>query len=157
VATLAVTRRHDLTDAQWAALAPLLPVASGTGRPPKWTRRQLIDGIRWRVRVGALWRDVPEQYAPWQTLYGLFRRWQRDGTWDTILAALQAQADATGRIDWDVSVDSATSRAHQHAAGARRDAHRQKEPPGGVHHEPADHALGRSRGGLTTKTHLACE
>jgi len=157
VATLAVTRRHDLTDAQWAVLAPLLPAASGKGRPPKWTKRQLIDGIRWRIRVGAPWRDVPEQYAPWPTLYGLFRRWQRAGVWDTILSALQAHADADGRIGWDVSVDSATSRAHQHAAGARRDGHAQKQPPGGVHREPADHGLGRSRGGLTTKTHLACE
>ena len=157
MATLAVTRRHDLTDAQWAVLAPLLPAASGKGRPPKWTKRQLIDGIRWRIRVGAPWRDVPEQYAPWPTLYGLFRRWQRAGVWDTILSALQAHADADGRIGWDVSVDSATSRAHQHAAGARRDGHAQKQPPGGVHREPADHGLGRSRGGLTTKTHLACE
>ena len=50
-----------------------------------------------------------------------------------------------------------TSRAHHHAAGARKDGHLQKEPPGGVHDEPADHALGRPRGGLTTKTHPACE
>jgi transposase len=157
VATLAVTRRHDLTDAQWQRLAPLLPAVSGNGRPPKWEKRQLIDGIRWRIRIGAPWRDVPAEYAPWPTVYGLFRRWQRDGTWDKILSALQTDGDATGRIAWTVSVDSMTSRAHQHAAGARKDGHLQKEPPGGVHDEPADHALGRSRGGLTTKTHLACE
>jgi transposase len=157
VATLAVTRRHDLTDAQWQRLAPLLPAVSSNGRPPKWEKRQLIDGIRWRIRIGAPWRDVPAEYAPWPTVYGLFRRWQRDGTWDKILSALQAAGDAQGRIGWTVSVDSMTSRAHQHAAGARKDGHLQKEPPGGVHDEPADHALGRSRGGLTTKTHLACE
>ncbi len=157
MATLAVTRRHDLTDAQWQRLAALLPAASAKGRPPKWQKRQLIDGIRWRIRIGSPWRDVPAEYGPWQTLYGLFRRWQRDGTWDKILAASQATGDAEGRITWTVSVDSMTSRAHQHAAGARRDGHLQKEPPGGVHDEPADHALGRSRGGLTTKTHLACE
>lgn len=156
--TLAVTRRHDLTDAQWAALAPLIPAAPAKGRPPKWEKRQLIDGIRWRIRIGAPWRDVPAEYAPWPTIYGLFRRWQRDGTWDTILSALQTLADTAGGIDWDISIDSMTSRAHQHAAGARRDGDLQKEPPGGTHHEePADHALGRSRGGLTTKTHLACE
>ncbi|MFY1661218.1 IS5 family transposase [Micromonospora sp. WMMD1274] len=152
-----MTRRHDLTDAQWQRLAALLPAASVRGRPPKWERRQLIDGIRWRIRIGSPWRDVPAEYGPWQTVYGLFRRWQRDGTWDRILAASQAIGDAQGRIAWTVSVDSMTSRAHQHAAGARRDGHLQKEPPGGVHDEPADHALGRSRGGLTTKTHLACE
>ncbi|GAB3137970.1 hypothetical protein GCM10027290_04700 [Micromonospora sonneratiae] len=71
---------------------------------------------------------------------------------------MQAAGDATGRIAWTVSVDSMTSRAHQHAAGARKDGHLQKEPPGGVHDEPADHALGRSRGRLPPpKTHLACE
>ena len=157
MATLAVTRRHDLTDAQWQRFAALLPATSVKGRPPKWEKRQLIDGIRWRIRTGAPWRDVPAEYGPWQTVYGLFRRWQRDGTWDKILAAAQATGDADGRIAWTVSVDSMTSRAHQHAAGARRESHLQKEPPGGVHDEPADHALGRSRGGLTTKTHLACE
>lgn len=157
MASVAVTRRHDLTDGQWAVLEPLLPASSNRGRPPKWSRRQLIDAIRWRIRTGAPWRDVPELYAPWSTVYGRFRRWQRDGTWARILASLQACADAAGKIDWRVSVDSTISRVHQHAAGARRDGDRQKEPPGGVQAEPADHALGRSRGGLTTKTHLACE
>ena len=59
VATLAVTRRFDLTDEQWARLEPLLPAPRRSGRPSEWTKRQLIDGIRWRVRVGAPWRDVP--------------------------------------------------------------------------------------------------
>ncbi|MET7667978.1 IS5 family transposase [Micromonospora luteifusca] len=154
---VAAARRHDLTDTQWARLEPVLPAESGRGRPPKWTKRQIIDGIRWRVRTGTPWRDVPEVYAPWQTLYRWFRRWQRSGVWARILASLQAAADAAGKIDWSVSVDSTISRAHQHAAGARRDAHLQKEPPGGVDAEPADHGLGRSRGGFTTKTHLACE
>lgn len=89
------------------------------GRPPKWTKRQLIDGIRWRVRAGAPWRDVPLVYGPWQTVYGLFRRWQRDGTWAAIVTGLQARADAAGLITWEVSVDSTVARAHQHAAGAR--------------------------------------
>jgi transposase len=135
--------------------AAACPVSEGP--PAEVGERQLIDGIRWRIRIGSPWRDVPAEYGPWQTVYGLFRRWQRDGTWDTILTASQAAGDAEGRIVWTVSVDSMTSRAHQHAAGARNDGHLQKEPPGGVHHEPSDHGLGRSRGGLTTKTHLACE
>jgi transposase len=66
----AVTRRHDLSDAQWAVLAAVLPAVSVRGRPPKWIRRQLIDGIRWRIRVGAPWQDVPAVYAPWQTCTG---------------------------------------------------------------------------------------
>src|SRR6266536_2681951 len=85
------------------------------------------------------------------------RRWQRDGTWQRLLTTLQALADAAGRICWDVSVDSTICRAHQHAAGARKRGDLQAQPPGGVHHEPADHGLGRSRGGLTTKLHLGCE
>ena len=120
MATLTVTGRADLSDAQWAALEPLLPRGRKPGRPPKWTKRQLIDGIRWRVRAGAPWRDVPQAYGPWQTVYGLFRRWQRDGTWRQVLTGLQARADAAGLICWDVSVDSTIARAHQHAAGARK-------------------------------------
>ncbi|NML54716.1 IS5 family transposase [Streptomyces sp. R302] len=148
--------RGDLTNGQWARLEPLLPRGIKPGRPQVWTRRQLIDGIRWRTRTGAPWRDVPDRYGPWDRVYDLFRRWQRDGTWARIVAQLQAQADAKGLITWDVNVDSTVCRAHQHAAGAaKRDL--QKEPPGGLVAEPADHGLGRSRGGLTTKIHLAVE
>jgi transposase len=156
VATLAATARADLTDAQWAMLGPLLP-GGRLGRPPERAKRTLIDGIRWRVRTGAPWRDVPLAYGPWQTVYGLFRRWQRNGAWRQILAALQGWADAGGLITWEVSVDSTVARAHQHAAGARKRGDLQAEPPGGTVTEPADHGLGRSRGGLTTKVHLACE
>jgi len=152
-----VTRRFDLSDGQWAVLEPLLPAGKRPGRPPKWARRQLIDGIRWRVRTGAPWRDVPECYGSWLAVYGLFRRWQRAGIWAAILTGLQARADAAGLITWDVSVDSTIARAHQHAAGAQGCPQQQKEPPGGVGSaEPADHGLGRSRGGWTTKIHLAC-
>ncbi|WP_226652346.1 IS5 family transposase, partial [Streptomyces hydrogenans] len=147
--------RGDLSDEQWAVLEPLLPVAV-LGRP-SLGRRKLIDGIRWRVRTGAPWRDLPSEYGPWQTVYGLFRRWQRDGTWPGLLTRLQARADAAGLITWEVNVDSTICRAHQHAAGARRDGQAQNEPPGGTSIEPDDHGLGRSRGGFTTKIHLACE
>ena len=112
--------RGDLTNEQWAKLEPLLPREKKSGRPPRHPRRQLIDGIRFRVRTGVQWRDLPARYGPWQTVYGLFRRWQRDGTWKRILTQLQAQADAEGLITWDVSVDSTVTRAHQHAAGARK-------------------------------------
>lgn len=112
--------RGDLTAAQWAALEPLLPVGKKSGRPPKWTKRQLIGGVRWRTRTGAPWRDVPARYGEWETVYGLFRRWQRDGTWARILKGLQARADAKGLITWEVGVDSTITRAHQHAAGARK-------------------------------------
>ena len=105
-----------------------------------------------RVRRGGMCR----RYGPWQTVYGLFRRWQRDGTWAQILTALQARADAAGLITWDVSVDSTVARAHQHAAGARKRGICRRSRRAECA-EPADHGLGRSRGGLTTKIHLACE
>ncbi|UQW99309.1 IS5 family transposase [Streptomyces sp. RerS4] len=148
--------RGDLTDTQWTRLEPLLPVGKKPGRPPVWTRRQLIDGIRFRTRTGVPWRDMPEQYGPWARVYDLFRRWQRDGTWQRILSELQAQADARELITWDLNIDSTVCRAHQHAAGARkggsagRAARRRRRRAG-------RHGLGRSRGGLTTKVHLAVE
>jgi transposase len=104
VPTVPVTGRADLTDAQWRVLEPLLPRGKKAGRPRKYTLRQLIDGIQWRVRTGVPWRDVPERYGPWPSVYGLFRRWQRDGTWRRVVTALQARADAAGLITtWDVS------------------------------------------------------
>lgn len=120
MARVVVTGRADLTDAQWAALQPLLPTAKRPGRPPTWTKRLLVKGIRWRVRTGAPWRDAPPEYGSWQAIYALFRRWQRAGVWAAILARLQTRAAAAGWITWDVSVDSTIARAHQHAAGARK-------------------------------------
>ncbi|WP_248002759.1 IS5 family transposase [Streptomyces sp. RLB1-33] len=149
--------RGDLTSAQWARLEPLLPVGKKPGRPPVWSKRQLIDGIRWRTRTGAPWRDVPIRYGEWETVYGLFRRWQRDGTWKRILKQLQARADADGLITWDVSVDSTIARAHQHAAGARKRGLSNENRPAASTANRPNHGLGRSRGGLTTKLHLAVE
>ena len=118
--TLPVSARADLTEQQWTVLESVLPQGKKPGRPAKHPKRTLINGIRWRVRTGSPWRDVPARYGPWQTVYGLFRRWQRDGTWAQILTRLQTRADALGLITWQVSVDSTIARAHQHAAGARK-------------------------------------
>ncbi|WP_234024724.1 transposase [Streptomyces baarnensis] len=79
--------RGDLSDEQRSVLETLLPVAVLGRTSPG--RRKLIDGIQWRVRTGAPWRDLPADY-------GLFRRWQRDGTWPELLTRLQARADAAG-------------------------------------------------------------
>ncbi|MBB3084672.1 transposase [Geodermatophilus sabuli] len=118
--TLPAGARHDLTDEQWAILASLLeallPVGPKPGRPRKWTLRQLVDGIRFRTRTGCPWRDVPERYGTWQSIYGLFRAWQLAGTWAAILTGLQALGAEAGSIEWVVSVDSTINRAHQHAA-----------------------------------------
>ncbi|MFB9831149.1 transposase [Actinoallomurus acaciae] len=71
-------------------MEPLLPAAKRPGRSSRWTKRQLVDGIRWRVRVGAPWRGVPKCYGSWQAVYGLFRGWQRSGVWERIVGGLQA-------------------------------------------------------------------
>ncbi|MFE3496104.1 IS5 family transposase [Streptomyces sp. NPDC059175] len=149
--------RGDLTDEQWAVLEPLLPKGARSGRPPVWPRRRLIDGIRFRVRTGVPWRDVPGRVRAVGPGLRLVRRWQRNGTWQRILTRLQSLADSKGAIVWDLSVDSTVCRAHEHAAGARKQGDMQKEPPGGVFAEPGDHGLGRSRGGFTSKLHLAVE
>ncbi|WP_436319763.1 IS5 family transposase [Streptomyces syringium] len=150
--------RGDLTDEQWARLEAVLPPLPRMGRKPR-DRRQCFDGIWWRARTGSPWRDVPERYGPWETAYTLFRRWQIDGTWAAVLKKLQVKADAAGHIEWEVSVDSAVCRAHQHASGARKRGLpvRAGRRPEGLEAEPADHATGRSRGGLTTKIHLAVD
>ncbi|MFG3280333.1 IS5 family transposase [Streptomyces sp. NPDC048111] len=128
--------RGDLTDEEWAVLEPLLPKERKPGRPPVRPRRGLIDGIRFRVRTGVPWGDVPIEYGPWGRIYDLFRRWQRDGIWRRIFTRLQSLADAKGAITWDLSVDSTVCCAHQHAAGARKQGDLQEEPPGGVFTEP---------------------
>lgn len=143
--------RHDLTDAQWELLEPLLPTPPARGRPRLYPLRDMINAIRWRTRVGAPWRDLPARYGPWWRAYALYRAWQTGGVWERIEAALVSQADADGRVGWRVSVDSTTCRAHVHAAGARKDS------PQLVEGEPEDHALGVSRGGWSTKVHAAAD
>ena len=110
--------RGELTDAAWERIAPLLP---GNGRRGgQWRdHRVVINGILWRGRTGAPWRDLPERYGPWRTVYDRLVRWRRDGTWDRLLAEAQTKSDAVGEVVWEVSVDSTSVRAHQHAAGAR--------------------------------------
>jgi transposase len=115
---LVMVRRHELADAEWEVLSRLLP-RPVTGRP-RQDDRVVLNGIVWKLRTGSAWRDVPERYGSWQSLYTRFRRWALDGTFTAMLRAIQAEKDAVGDIDWLVSVDSTIARAHQHAAGARK-------------------------------------
>lgn len=105
---------------EWERLRPFLPVSNG--RCGRWRdHRQVIDGIVHRVRTGVQWRELPERYGPWKTVYERHRLWSADGTWQRLLQQLQAAAGAVGEIDWDIAVDSTIVRAYQHAAGARTD------------------------------------
>ena len=118
--------RHDLTDEQFARLEPLLPDRTPR-RGGRWMdHRQMIDGVLWRTRTGSPWRDLPGSYGNWKTIYNRHRRWSADGTWGRVLAGLRRDGDGgaeRGRGEWTVGVDATVVRAHQHAAGAR------KEPP----------------------------
>ncbi|MFF3128054.1 IS5 family transposase [Streptomyces sp. NPDC057908] len=138
-----------LTDAQWARIEPLLPDRTPK-RGGRWRdHREVIDAIAWKVQTGAQWVQLPEKYGNWRGVYNRLRMWSADGTWERVFTALVAQADADEELNWVVSVDSTIVRAHQHAAGARK--------KGAPADEPYDHAIGRSRGGLTTKIHLAAD
>ncbi|MFF8940620.1 IS5 family transposase [Streptomyces paradoxus] len=143
-----MVRRHELTDREWELLAPLIPRAA-TGRP-RVEDRQVINGMVYKIRTGISWRDLPERYGPWKTVYTRFRCYALDGVFTRALRQIQARADAAGDIDWLVQIDSTIVRVHQHAAATGRKG-------GSTGDEPDDHALGRSRGGLTTKIHLACD
>src|SRR5436309_12130529 len=115
--------RHALSDAQWARLRPLLPPPpAGRGRPRR-DDRLVAAGILWRLATAVPWRDLPASFGPWKTVYSRFRRWQRAGVWERVLATLQAEADARGELDWSLHfLDGTVIRAHQHAAGAKKGA-----------------------------------
>ena len=99
-------------------MQPLLPPRMA-GKPRQDDRR-ILNAILWKLATGAPWRDLPERYGPWQTVYTRFRRWTGAGVWDRIFAAVQRPADATGELDWELHfVDGTVVRAHQHAAGAK--------------------------------------
>ncbi len=142
-------KRHALSDAQWERIHDLFPENGKRGQQWK-DHRLMVDGILWAVKTGAQWRDVPERFGPWKTVYERFCRWTQEGLWDQILKRLQSEADAVDEIDWKLfCIDGSSIRAHRSAAGAKKNLT--------LEGEPADHALGRSRGGFGTKIHLVCE
>ena len=105
--------RHALTEAQWARLQPLLPKQS-TG--PKATRgdRLFIEAVLFRAKTGMPWRDLPERFGPWKSVYNRFANWAQKGHWATIFRELQIEVDQTGSI-----VDGSVVRAHQDASGGK--------------------------------------
>ncbi|MFE2474000.1 IS5 family transposase [Streptomyces mirabilis] len=133
----------------WDRIEPLMPADPIRGR--RWAdHRRTLEAIAWKYRTCSPWRDLPDELGSFQTAHKRLIRWAVDGTWERILAAVLAAAEGADDISWTVSVDSTVCRAHQHAAGARK---RGLQAPT----EPEDHALGRSRGGLSTKVHLASD
>ena len=113
--------RHQLTDEQWSIVEPLIPQKHArTGRPPADARR-MLDGIMWILRTGAPWRDLPERFGPYQTVYDYYSHWRHDGVFDRVLQALQIRLDRQGKIDWDLwCIDGSHVRAARCAAGAEK-------------------------------------
>ena len=108
--------RFDVTDAEWDLIEPFLPVAA-TGPLPRRVRAQ-FDGVMWRFRTGSGWREVPEQYGPWSTVYSRFRAWAPAGVFQALMDGLIAEAAARGQVGLElVSVDSTIVRAHHESAG----------------------------------------
>ena len=116
-------KRHEVTDEQWEVIQAILPKRTAkTGRPPS-DPRLMLNGILWILRTGSPWRDLPERFGPWQTVYDHFAKWRALGAYDRILEALHIRLDADGTIDWDLwCIDGSSVRASRAAAGASKKA-----------------------------------
>jgi transposase len=118
--------RGDLSDDQWRLIEGLLPTQRRGG---KWNdHRLMFNGIMWILRTGAPWRDLPERYGKWQSVYRRFNRRRKHGTFDRVLKALRIRLDKEGHIDWELwCVDGSNVRASRSAAGASKEAKNQAE------------------------------
>jgi transposase len=130
--------RMNLSDDQWERIEQLLPGKVGDRGCTAADNRLFVDAVLWIARSGAPWRDLPEEFGRWNSVYKRFARWEKRGAWQRVFTELAGDADFE-----EVFIDSTVIRAHQHAAGARK--------------EEGAQAIGRSRGGLTTKIHALVE
>ncbi|MCQ3013520.1 MULTISPECIES: IS5 family transposase [Pseudomonas syringae group genomosp. 2] len=143
-----MTDRYEISSERWAIIEAIISPPQHMGRPRR-DDRQMLDGIFWILCSGAKWRDLPERFGPWKTVYQRFRQWRDNGKFEQVLRHLHLRLREDGFIDLDTwMVDSTSIRASRAASGAGK-----KRGP----QEPQHHCLGRSRGGLTTKIHLACD
>jgi transposase len=115
-----MVRAGLLSDDMWDRVEPLLPDRAPR-RGGRWgEHRPVVEAICWRFRTGSPWRDLPEDFPAWQTVWWRFDRWAKDGTWDQLLVAMQARSDAFGTLDWVTAIDSTITRVHQHGASLPR-------------------------------------
>ena len=109
-------KRHELTERDWERIKKYFPEReSGQLGRPRNDDRQMLNGILWIVRTGAPWRDLPERYGAWSSVYSRFAEWQETGLFQKILEELGVEADLQ-----DMGMDSTCSPAHQHCAGAKK-------------------------------------
>lgn len=130
-------RRHEISEDQWERIETLLPGRPGGHGGVAKDNRGFINAVWYVAKTGIPWRDLPERFGKWDTVYHRFNEWCKKGVWQRVLAAVQDPD-----LEW-LMLDSTVIRAHHHAAGMN----------GG----PDDQALGRSRGGFGTKLHLAVD
>ena len=131
-------RRHEISNELWNAIKDLLPGQEGDPGMAAEDNRLFVNAILWIAKTGAPWRDLPERFGKWNSVFQRFNRWCKTGVFAAILEQLK---------DPDLGellLDSTIIRAHQHAAGAKGSS-------------AANEALGRSRGGFSTKVHVACD
>ena len=109
-------RRYEITDKQWEQIKDLFPpeISGKRGRPGK-NNRIMFNAIVWLARSGAPWRDLPERFGPWETVYSKFRLWLENAILDNIFRILALDCDPQ-----DLSFDGTIVRAHQHSAGAKK-------------------------------------
>ena len=108
-------RRHELSDTQWSAIAHLLPGKASDPGVTASDNRLFVNAVVWMARTGAPWRDLPERFGKWNSVFRRFRRWCRTGVWQRIAAELGDEVDLTVLL-----LDSTVVRAHQHAAGEKK-------------------------------------
>ena len=126
---MSTMRRYEITDEQFALIAPLVshkaaePDAPRRRGRPRRDPRQVLNGIFWILCSGAPWRDLPERYGPWKSIYHWFRRWSDEGLFDEILATLHLELNDDGLIDLETwFIDATSIRATRAASGAKKTA-----------------------------------
>src|SRR5262245_14347154 len=134
-------RRHEIKDEDWERIKDLLPGRPGQPGVTAKDNRLFLDAVLWIAKTGAPWRDLPARFGPWNSVWRRLDRWAKTAVWRRLFEHFQDPD-----LEWLI-LDSTSVRAHQHAAGARRDG----DGSGGQE----DQALGRSRGGFGTKIHAA--
>jgi len=106
-------RRHEIKDDQWERIEHLLPGKAGD-RGVTADNRLFINAVFWIGKTGAPWRDLPERFGKWNSVFQRFNRWSQKGVWQKVMEALSEEAD----LEW-LLIDSTVIRAHQHAAGKK--------------------------------------
>ena len=109
-------RRYELTDHEWESIKDLLPLENTgkRGRPPK-DNCVMHNGMVWIARSEAPWRDLPERYGSWESVYSRFPKWIDDGILDNIFRTLSLEAELE-----ELSLDASIVQAHQHSAGTKK-------------------------------------